>query len=1331
VSQPAAAQPTPVARLLQWCIRLLWWALASGIVLLAAYVSIGRYFIINLAQHQAFILGEINARLPVEVAAQGVRGEWEAFTPTLVLESASLRSPGAGGATPLQLDQLRLDLDVPASLRTRSVQLRALSLSGLRLRVALRDDGSLHVPGLSLAQGGSNLDLLAFIFNTRQIQLAESHAQLVLPDGVLQTFSVQLRLQRGGSFRRLDATLTSLDTGDRITVLAESWGDPLRPDTLQADAHISLDLDDLGRYAALWPQAELYASAGRVTGDVHLGWRERTTVVDATVEAENLAWGGTGSAALDLLSVGGAVHLILQADAWQLHLTALEVMQEAGAAQLEHLAMTRGPTGLEVSVLNAPLAPIAQILSKLPWTPAGVAGLLRDLGPVGHLPAARLSLPVELSPEGWTLTANFVDLGVASWNNAPGVSGADGYIEMRPGHGRVFLESESLLLSLPRVFTTDLAYDYVAGVLDLDWDDDGFVLRSGLLKTRGEEGYASGLLRLQIPSPDAGGSPAMDLQIGLSAFTHEHRSKYLPFALPPRLLAWIDTAFDQASIRAGGFIWRGSLAPGDFKQRTVQLFFDADQADLRYHPDWPMLQAARGVATVDDGNISIWLSGGQLYGARLRQASAEVRADPSGQYLEVAADLDLAGSDVRRLLRESPLRNQIPEVLASWDLDGEASATVRLGMDLARVPQSVVVEVFSEWRDAVLHLPEPGLTVSDISGRFGFSTAAGFSSHQLTGQLAGHVLSATIDSPPSTTGEGNAVRVAVSGRVDLPRLLADSDLDLASVIEGSTRVDAVIDTLEGVPLLRLRSDLQGLAATLPAPWGKSAATSTEFSLLFPLGTSARSVRPLKLVLGDHTFFDADLSGPMPAVALNFGSPPLGTRVPGLHISGGLQTADGVAWIGLATAVARALGATDQAAFPVDIDALVIDHLDAGDIRLGGSVLDLVRDAAGWRGRLRGGWFDADVALPPDLGDVRIAVRDLDLAELLLSHQASAAEAGDRSNAGAEPADDVDQERPDAEGPVWPPVVVSIERVRSGQEDWGALDFRYQRKGLHHRVDTAAGQLRGLRIADGEPAVLEWQGQALQGLMTSRLRVDFDFDNLGAVLARFGYAPIIESRSGQLGLDLQWQGSPARFVLARSNGEIRLQVSEGSFRSASAAASGALRVVGILNLAEMVVRLDPSRPFQSGIPFDTLDADMRLWDGELDVRTLDVRGPGSRFQVAGVADLQARTQTGELVATLPVTNNLPWVAALAGGLPAAAGLFIVSRVFEKQIKQVASLRYRIGGTWDDPEVQLDRLFASPSAPAVSQRSDMAVERHGVVDEKAEQTKRPDPPESGPR
>ena len=74
-------------------------------------------------------------------------------------------------------------------------------------------------------------------------------------------------------------------------------------------------------------------------------------------------------------------------------------------------------------------------------------------------------------------------------------------------------------------------------------------------------------------------------------------------------------------------------------------------------------------------------------------------------------------------------------------------------------------------------------------------------------------------------------------------------------------------------------------------------------------------------------------------------------------------------------------------------------------------------------------------------------------------------------------------------------------------------------------------------------------------------------------------------------------------------------------------------------------------------------------------------------MAGEFNLVDETVNGKLVATLPVGVNLPWLVGLAGGLPAAAGVYITSKLAQKQVDRLSSISYTLNGPWDDIEVSV--------------------------------------------
>jgi uncharacterized protein YhdP len=84
-------------------------------------------------------------------------------------------------------------------------------------------------------------------------------------------------------------------------------------------------------------------------------------------------------------------------------------------------------------------------------------------------------------------------------------------------------------------------------------------------------------------------------------------------------------------------------------------------------------------------------------------------------------------------------------------------------------------------------------------------------------------------------------------------------------------------------------------------------------------------------------------------------------------------------------------------------------------------------------------------------------------------------------------------------------------------------------------------------------------------------------------------------------------------------------------------------------------------------------------------------PSGNIQLDGSANLISEEIEANLTTMLPVSNNLPWVAAAVGGLPVAAGVFITSKVFEKQVDKLSSITYSINGSWGSPKVTMEKIF----------------------------------------
>ena len=303
---------------------------------------------------------------------------------------------------------------------------------------------------------------------------------------------------------------------------------------------------------------------------------------------------------------------------------------------------------------------------------------------------------------------------------------------------------------------------------------------------------------------------------------------------------------------------------------------------------------------------------------------------------------------------------------------------------------------------------------------------------------------------------------------------------------------------------------------------------------------------------------------------------------------------------------------------------------------------------------------------------------------------------------AAPAPNPDPNAPSALAGVDPaqalPVDLHIGQLWRGDENWGSVGFRLRPIPDGLRLEQLTGQLRGLSFEGigNAPASLTWTRR--DGVHHSRFDGRLAVTDLGLVMQRWNYERAITSERGRLDAAVAWAGSPDEIALKRLDGEASVRIDDGRFLKASGSATGALKVVGIFNFANLVrrLRLDFSDLFRDGIAFDRIDGGFKIEGGVVTTaRPLQIDSPSSQFRLSGQLDFNTDLAAMELVATLPLASNLPWVAAIAGGLPAAAGVYLASKLFGEQVDRYASAVYDVTGPWRDPKVKFRRIFDADS------------------------------------
>ena len=1308
----------------------LWVALVTLIVTLALYVSAGRMLTANLSDFRVEILQQLNARLPFAIEAEAVSGEWQSFTPALVLTGLRISLPGSE-SPPLELTRGRMDVDVLNSLHTGALQLTRLDLEGLSLRGELSRDGAFTLAGFGPGGAQTAAPLQEFLLNIERISLRSNRLILTLPEGEVRDLGLDLELFREGSQRHVQATLAS-SAGATFTVVAQGLGDPFRPEQFSGQAYLDMQSTDLGAIkAALAGQSFPAWADGTVDIELWLDWDRGKPSVAARIEgADLLVAANDGSWQLPLQRIAVQARLLQRSDRWTLFVSNLQLENSGVTWQLPRLQLDTWGNALRVRTGEFALAPINTILTHQ----LAVSEVLRDvfiaLQPRGQLSALQLSIDDIYQPaQDWQVTANFTDLAVDSLHGAPGVTAASGYARIAPTGGVVVLDGQSMSLDFPAIYSEPLHFDELYGTLHLDWDAETVKLASGLLTTRGEEGIAKVLFGLNIPlQPDDIGIE-MDLLVGLHDTHPVHRAKYIPYILDPALLKWLAESIGDGNIEDGAFLWRGSLRPGKASLRTVQLAFNVADTQLRYHPQWPPVLVEKGVVLIDDSNVSVWAERASLYDSRVDDLSVETRLNSAGDLtLDLQGTIQGPVSDGFRVLNESPLAHIVGPTFSAWTAAGNLETELQLQMNLSNKSTPPQVDVATRWRDVELTVMPGNLPLRAVNGEFEYSTETGFSSTGLAATLWGNAVSATMRQHHGVEGGAydparTVVDIEMSARVDLSDVGRWLQLESLAFASGQAEADLDIQLTPGVPpVLTVNSELQGVSLDLPQPWRKPANELQHLRLEMPL---TKGVTPVSLDIGEQLKLRLD----MDAGAVRGGSLGINEAAPEvqpgvLRVAGSTPLLQADEWLVLIKRYFGDLGApgvqTPERVAPSDLVSsaaaaaavqqtspnglahmplrIVVDELRADRAviyaqELKNVVFSLALERAQWGLTVATDWLRGEMSRADEDAPVQLAIEYLDIDQL--PDFESSGEGGDT----------------DWEMPV---VNVSLGNLFQSEQRLGNLDFTLRKASNVFAADSITGELAKLRLRAEQPARLAWH---LGPDAYTEVQAVLDFEDLGQTLEYFDYQRIVETGGGEFDLDLRWPGGPQDAALAESQGTLKVAVGNGSFLDAPAGATGALRVVSILNLADIVQRLSLSNMFEAGIPFDSVLGELDVRDGQLTVARMDVEGSSS-FQFSGVSDLHTQSLDGQLVARLPVANNLPWIAALAASLPVAAGVFVVSQIFNKQMNRLSSAVYTVGGNWNEPEVTFDRIFDNTPHDAAK----------ALTEDRAESVDTPESPQS---
>jgi uncharacterized protein (TIGR02099 family) len=1064
---------------------------------------------------------------------------------------------------------------------------------------------------------------------------------------------------------------------------------------------------------------------------------------------------------------------------WQLTLPGISAALGEAQVSHVNLAIRADNPGepLEFQLDRLDLGKLYQIVDKAGFLGEGrLREVMSDLQPRGLLQDLHLTLPVK-NPRDWQLSARAEQLAVSAWRGVPALSGVDGYVSANQRGGYINLDVRSgFSAHFDPTYARPMEFQQASGQVawHLQPENNRIYVNSGLLELRqniDEDDSASeevrGYFWLSLPWHSSGDMD-LYLHVGSRQLASRLYPKYVPAVLPDALESWLKQALGETAegqVSDAGFVFRGTLNTSNPLARSHQLYLKVADAALDYHPDWPALRQLQGRLLVDDNQVRADVWAGKAFDSQIREARVRVDGDPDRggaprPFLEIEGKVTGPAGDGLRLLRETYLRRLVGDKMDTWRLDGQYAADLALGVGLGGVNSANYQSVSVELEAEQMSLPNFQVSADEIRGVITYSHEAGLGSRDLQGLVFGEPTAIAFETlrPEGQEAftrialEGKAPIEALAGWTQRPELLfLKGKLGHQTRIDLPHRQDSASDAKEPenplIASVSVHSDLAETSVSLPAPFGKSAQQTADLSFVLDIYERSQRMRldyrqaedarqPLLQVALEQSRDDQSLTNANVA---------LGTRArlpaePQFLLSGELPVLQLDEWRKVSEAYVTYVRRLNPdsggdssledplqtgrvAGLPLRLDITLASHV-LGPLKLENLNLTAWQEEDHWHLSFANPRLVGNLQKPlAENRPMTITLQELHLTRQLLGD--SSAQPADTEEDGAISLLEQGQEFHPRD---LPRANVQLQALYVDEHNYGSWSLEVHPDSHGALFDNIRGQIRGLTVDGIKPAdgsVASARGGASLYWMyddvgpRTRFTGSLTAGDMADVMRAWEKPDMLDSRRAEFQVDLIWPGAPGEFALAALEGEVDLVLTDGSFKRGAGAGEGILRLLSLVNFDTLArrLRLDFSDLYKSGLAYDQVKGRVEFRDGHLYLADpLQVQGPSSRMQLAGIINLRDETIDARLIATLPVAGNLTFLAALATGLPAAAGIYLVSKLFRKQVDQATSVSYRIQGDWDKPVMRFDRLFESEA----SLRSSVSGRRNKTEDQKNRKT-----------
>lgn len=1257
----------------RWVRRLLIGVSVAVFFVIAATILILRYWVLpNIESYHDAITATISRAIGEHVAIDTIQADWMGLHPHLILRG--VRIFDKSGQAALTLDKVENNLSWLTFL-TGEIRFSSLEIDQPRLGIRRDKDGVIYVAGIPMNQGPSSSGVSDWLLHQSELVIRNGFIlwedeKRGSPPLMLNSVNFALINSRHHHLFGLQA-IPPAELSSPIDVRGNLFGNSLNDlKTWRGKLFARIDYADvsvLRKWMPLPDQVQSGTGAVRVWLDFA---QEKPEALTADIYLSKVrAKLGKNLPELGMKTLHGRIAWKSEGGGYEIQTRqlALETDRNESIKPTNFLLQTSPASENsaeqgQISANSLDLGKLSRLSEHFPL-PISVRNALVKFSPRGKLDNLQIKWsgdepesgffpwqkhapkkptgPWQL-PAHYSIQARFDNMGLTSSGNS--FNGMSGHIDGNEKGGSFNLDAHLPEFDLPGTFEAPVALNTLTAQAKWRNDADGFGISFGNIS------FANDNLAGNAFGSYSSANHFIDFTGQLGKVDAKEVWHYLPSIISKDARNWIKTAILQGEADDIKIRLKGNLDdfPFDRKGGLFTAAIKVRNAALAYAPGWPKIESVAADLLFQGSKLEIDSNQGYILGAKLVHTRAVIDdLDNPDAALHIEGEASGATDAFLQFIEKSPVTQYIGGFTAGMHASGDGNLKLKLDIPLAHAENTKVTGSYHFQGDRITGPAIPD--VSHLAGRLDFSESMVSAKNVSANILGGDTLISA-----STLSNGS-LKVLLSGKINPDNIQSP----LARHFHGATNWHGSVSVRKNKSDILIESTLQGLSSSLPEPFDKNAATMQP--LRFEKKSMANGndlmtlsygkIMTAQIVGGAENGFRRIDSG---TVYLNEAPPEELPEAPGIWIVGSLKALDADSWRDILDESSAGQSPFSLAGIDVDIGAFTFLGKNFGQLAISAK-----QSGGNWQANLSGKDIEGAINWLPE-GKGHLIARLINLGIPVsekgpVESKVALAKVASRN---------------------LPALDITADNFVIKNKEVGRLELVAAQQGNDWKIEK-------LHLSNPDSDLTAdglWQGWAIHP--RTSVNVKLEIRKIGKFLSRFGYPDNIMRGSGKMEGKLSWAGSPQSVNYATLNGSIVMTARHGQFNKID---PGIGKFLGILSLQALPRRLalDFRDIFSQGFAFDDISSSLNIADGIATTRDLKITGPAAEVDMTGRIDLDKETQDLDVIVKPQLGGSFSVASSLLGGPIVGIATWVVGKVLQNPLDQLAAYELHVSGTWTNP------------------------------------------------